>query len=307
MMTHQLLAHRGGSGLRPENTLAAFENALNLGCDGAELDVHLTKDGLVVVHHNSCLNHCMCRKSSGEWITKDEELALSELTFLELQQFEVGLPNPATDIQDRFTQLVPVAGQKIPLLAEVIRLVKASSDTFELLVEIKSSVVNEDTASYLELVDAVLEVLSQENFLDRSVLCSFDWGSLIYAKSRNDRVRTWFTVHPLSWLAGGLPPTQDIPPSEDYLKKLRAIFSVEAPWYAGFDPRKFNNNYAQAVAAAGGDGLFMYYTDCAPDRVNQLKEFDLVAAAWSVNLRDPEGGRRLLDSGLDANCTDYPN
>jgi len=48
-------AHRGGAALRPENTLAAFDHGLALGADGLEFDVHLSRDGVVVVHHDSVL------------------------------------------------------------------------------------------------------------------------------------------------------------------------------------------------------------------------------------------------------------
>src|SRR3954469_901634 len=51
-----VFAHRGGSGLAPENTLAAFDNGLALGADGLELDVHLSRDGAVVVHHDRLLD-----------------------------------------------------------------------------------------------------------------------------------------------------------------------------------------------------------------------------------------------------------
>lgn len=50
-----VFAHRGGSGLAPENTLASFDNGLALGADGLELDVHLSRDGVVVVHHDRTL------------------------------------------------------------------------------------------------------------------------------------------------------------------------------------------------------------------------------------------------------------
>lgn len=49
-------AHRGGGGLAPENTLAAFDNGLSLGADGIELDVHLTRDGVAVVIHDPTLD-----------------------------------------------------------------------------------------------------------------------------------------------------------------------------------------------------------------------------------------------------------
>src|SRR5262245_59392185 len=51
-----VFAHRGGSALAPENTIAAFDNGLALGADGLELDVHLSRDGEVVVHHDATLD-----------------------------------------------------------------------------------------------------------------------------------------------------------------------------------------------------------------------------------------------------------
>ena len=51
-----VFAHRGGSALAPENTIAAFDNGLALGADGLELDVHLSRDGAVVVHHDRTLD-----------------------------------------------------------------------------------------------------------------------------------------------------------------------------------------------------------------------------------------------------------
>jgi glycerophosphoryl diester phosphodiesterase len=51
-----VFAHRGGSALAPENTIAAFDNGLALGADGLELDVHLSRDGAVVVHHDRLLD-----------------------------------------------------------------------------------------------------------------------------------------------------------------------------------------------------------------------------------------------------------
>src|SRR5512142_656926 len=52
----QVFAHRGGSKLRPENTIAAFDHGLALGADGLEFDVHLSRDGVVVVHHDRMLD-----------------------------------------------------------------------------------------------------------------------------------------------------------------------------------------------------------------------------------------------------------
>ena len=56
MNTPQIFAHRGGGGVRPENTLAAFRHAVHLGVDGLELDVHLTRDGVPVISHDPSLD-----------------------------------------------------------------------------------------------------------------------------------------------------------------------------------------------------------------------------------------------------------
>ncbi|MEO7053402.1 MAG: glycerophosphodiester phosphodiesterase family protein, partial [Rhizomicrobium sp.] len=61
------IAHRGGAGLRPENTLVAFRHAIALGCDGAELDVQLSADGIVIVHHDFRLNPALTRLD-GAWL-----------------------------------------------------------------------------------------------------------------------------------------------------------------------------------------------------------------------------------------------
>jgi glycerophosphoryl diester phosphodiesterase len=52
----QVFAHRGGAALRPENTLLAFDHGLSLGADGLEFDVRLSRDGVVVVHHDPVVN-----------------------------------------------------------------------------------------------------------------------------------------------------------------------------------------------------------------------------------------------------------
>lgn len=49
-------AHRGGAALRPENTIAAFDHGLSCGADGLEFDVHLSRDGVVVIHHDDTLD-----------------------------------------------------------------------------------------------------------------------------------------------------------------------------------------------------------------------------------------------------------
>jgi glycerophosphoryl diester phosphodiesterase len=67
-----VFAHRGGSALAPENTIAAFDNGLALGADGLELDVHLSRDGVVVVHHDHLLDRTTSLRGRIAQRTADE-------------------------------------------------------------------------------------------------------------------------------------------------------------------------------------------------------------------------------------------
>lgn len=65
-----LEAHRGGRALRPENTLQSFANALSMGVDTLELDMGVTKDGVVVISHERGLNPDLARGPDGQYIPK---------------------------------------------------------------------------------------------------------------------------------------------------------------------------------------------------------------------------------------------
>src|SRR5215831_3955161 len=67
-----VFAHRGGSALAPENTMAAFERGLALGADGFELDVHLSRDGVVVVHHDATVDRTTNGQGAVSALTADE-------------------------------------------------------------------------------------------------------------------------------------------------------------------------------------------------------------------------------------------
>ena len=79
-----VFAHRGGSALAPENTIAAFDHGLALGADGLELDVHLSRDGVVVVHHDRLLDRTTALRGpiaerSAEELRRAEVPALAEV------------------------------------------------------------------------------------------------------------------------------------------------------------------------------------------------------------------------------------
>src|SRR5262250_2499039 len=81
-----LQGHRGARGLAPENTLAAFSTAIALGVDTLELDLAMTRDDVLVVHHDSWLNPATTRDADGKFLA-DRGPAIRSLTLAEVQRY----------------------------------------------------------------------------------------------------------------------------------------------------------------------------------------------------------------------------
>ena len=80
--------HRGSRGTHPENTFAAFEEAAAAGCDYIEIDLHLSKDNVVVVYHDATLSGAHCRNAAGKPV--ETPAAIRALTAKEISEFECG-------------------------------------------------------------------------------------------------------------------------------------------------------------------------------------------------------------------------
>ena len=122
-----VIAHRGDSAHRPENTLASFASALEVGVDIVELDVQLTADGHVVVIHDPTVD----RTTNGSGRVADIPLA-------ELRRLSAGYP-------EIFGQAY--AGERVPTLAEVMAFVRGRA---KVMVEIKPDAVTADAAGGIE-------------------------------------------------------------------------------------------------------------------------------------------------------------
>lgn len=142
-----LMAHRGNSGLAPENTLAAFAKALEASPEWTELDVHLCADGEVIVMHDAAVDR-----------TTDGSGAIAELTLAELKALDAG-----SWFGEAFR------GERVPTLAEVVSLV---GDRVRLNVEIKSAADPESSRK-------TVEVLRQGGVLQQSMISSFGLQALL--------------------------------------------------------------------------------------------------------------------------------
>jgi glycerophosphoryl diester phosphodiesterase len=141
-----LAAHRGGSLLWPENSLLAFRNALALGADFIEFDVHLSRDGEVMVIHDATLD----RTTTGSGPVRDRTVA--ELKALRLR--------------DRSGAVTP---ETVPTLEEVVKV--AAEAKRRMLLEIK---VDASRARYPGVEEKVLAILDRHAMTASTVVMSFE-------------------------------------------------------------------------------------------------------------------------------------
>lgn len=304
------VAHRGGAGLWPENTMAAFERAIGAGADGIELDVHLTRDRKLVVHHDESLKPAIARGVNGDWLTRPTPL-IKDLTAAELAAYDVGRLKPGAGYSARYPEQVPADGARVPLLAEVYALVQAKAKPgFRLYVELKTSLLDlSQSADPVELADAAVLLTQEYDLADTVTFVSFDWRALARAKEQAPRILNAFTTLPFFHLDPEDPSAaRDKPGSED--EAYRRASASGAPWLAGFDWRAqqgatFAERMLRAIAAAPADGWFAWHGDVTAESATLARELGLAVSCWTVD--EEAEMERLAKLGVEAILTDRPD
>jgi glycerophosphoryl diester phosphodiesterase len=165
-LTVDVHAHRGGAGLAPENTLAAFRGALALGVDYLEMDLHASADGEIVVIHDATLQ----RTTTGRGYVRQTSLA-------DLKRLDAG-----AWFHSRF------AGERIPTLREVLEMVAASDDgRVRLNLETKYDASAPPPGDFEE---RVLQLIRQARMSDRVMIQSFHYPSLARVKALSPAIPT---------------------------------------------------------------------------------------------------------------------
>src|SRR5579871_391476 len=120
-------AHRGGRALFPENTLVSFSGALSMGVDTLELDIGVTRDGVLVISHERGLNPDLARGADGNYVAAPG-IPFVKLSLDEVKQFDVGQIRPGSTYAAQFPDQHAAPGTKIPTLKELIDLVRRSGN-----------------------------------------------------------------------------------------------------------------------------------------------------------------------------------
>lgn len=172
MKNCNVISHRGANQVAPQNTIEAFEKSIEIGCDGFETDIHLTKDGIPVVCHNFTINETSTGKG-----------AIKDMTLEELRQYDFGSYKG-----DQFK------GVKIPTLDEFLEVSKKMGDKMKVLdIELKSEKFGE---AGTELAEKTIDAVKNHGLFDKLLISSFDPAILVVCKKIDKNCKTGILYSP---------------------------------------------------------------------------------------------------------------
>lgn len=155
------IAHRGFSGKYPENTMLAFKKAVEVGCQGIETDLHITKDGVIVICHDETID----RTTNGSGFIRD-------YNYKELSNFDAGV---------KFGK--EFEGEKIPTIEEFLNYVKDKNLLINL--ELKNDII-----AYEQMEKKVIDKIYEFKLKNNIILSSFNHYSMIRAKEYDSSIKT---------------------------------------------------------------------------------------------------------------------
>jgi glycerophosphoryl diester phosphodiesterase len=285
-----VIGHRGAAGLAPENTLSAFARAWKIGVDAVELDVLLSADGEVVVHHDYRLKPEMTRLATGDWLNGATGPIIKNLTLAQLKTYDVGRLKPFTAYWRQYPQQQPVDRERIPTLTEVITAFKTlSNGASRLWIEIKTSPEEPEIShSPEDVTEAVMEVLDSENVHDRVHILSFDWRALAHVHKIAPDIPTVY----LSCIGATMDNIKPGP-------------AGPSPWTVGLSVNDFNGSIPRIVKAAGG---CFWAPDCrylSPQNLTEARRLGIKVFVWGSD--DGENMNRLIKMKVDGIITNRPD
>lgn len=280
-----LQAHRGGRALWPENTLPAFERALDLGVDTLELDTGVTRDGVLIIAHERHVDTNLARRD-GQWV-EGPQPTWHSLSLAEVRSLDVGRIRPDSAYAKRFPHQMPLDGTGVPTLAALFDLVKKRGDSkvrFNIETKIDPTAPNDsiDPETFSTLL---VKQVRDAGMQGRVTIQSFDWRTLQVVQRIAPEIATaYLTI---------------IDPEESTVS-----MTGSSAWSAGFDPVRHGGSLPAAVKAAGGAIWSPYHLNLTPALVKEAQALGLKVLPWTVN--DPADMQRLINWGVDGLITDDP-
>ncbi len=281
--------HRGTRGLAPENTLAAFRKAMEIGVTTLETDLALTRDGTLVLSHEPLLNPDLTRDADGKWLTGPGP-AIRSLTLSQLKTYDVGRLNPDRNYSRQWPEQVAVDGERIPSLADLVSLTQAMGKTqVRFNIETKLTPQRpEETPDPMAFATAVAGAMRTHDITARTTVQSFDWRTLVALKQVAPEIATaCLTIEASS------------------MNTVAAGADGASPWHAGLKRADHGGSLPRLVKAAGCGTWSMFWRNLTPDLVKEAHGLGLKVVPWTVN--NPSDMTNLMNIGVDGLITDYPD
>lgn len=282
------IAHRGARAFAPENTLAAFNKAKRFNCPMIEVDVHLSKDGELIVHHDDQLTRCtdvkvkfpgrssyyvsdfefkeLCTLDAGSWYVEqlllpvaDRQAFLQGLTKEELDQF--------VDPQD--LELYASGEIRIPILQQTLAFAKQAN----LLLNIELKTL---PRMYPGLANAVVTLVESMGLEQQVLISSVDHEQLIVIRRRTGIIAT------------GVITSDRLARPSEYLKLLDAD---------AYNPCCYGENDSMGFGSVN--------QSLDPSGINAVRKFGYGVNVWTCNNKDEM--RQLIAAGVTGIMSDFPN
>ncbi len=193
--TFDLQGHRGARGILPENSLQAFQKAIDLGVNTLELDVVVSKDSLIVVSHDPYMNPKICSTPQGQQISDKSEFNLYKMTYDEIKSFDCGSQqHPDFPKQKTMSTFKPLLTEVIQMTTDNLR---EKGRRVSLNIELKSSPDTDDVyhPGPDEFVELVMKTLKSQMIpLNKINIQSFDKRIIQYVIDHYPRISTAYLV-----------------------------------------------------------------------------------------------------------------
>lgn len=258
--------HRGCRGSLPENSLAGFLKATEMGCDYLEMDVVMSGDGNLVVSHEPWMRHDICTTPDGGAITLENERDhnIYTMSLAQIRAYDCGSLEHA-DFPDQDTRKTskPTLAQVVGTVDEHAMLSGVAAPSFNIEVKSDPELYGTHQPDPRTLALAVINELDALGITDRCVIQSFDPAILEVFHAERDDITLAFLVEGEGTL-------------DDHLVRLTFVPAILSPHHSMVDERLLNS----------------------------IRAKDMELIVWTVN--EPEEIRRMLDLGVDGIISDYP-
>ncbi len=268
-----LQGHRGARGVRPENTLPAFQYCMDSYMTTIELDTVVTKDKQLIIYHDSEMNEDICLDKDGK---PADDIPVKDLTVAELKQYDCG-----SIINEDFPEQIAVPGTKLSTLTEFFHFVKQyeqeNNTEQKFLFNIESKFRKDYTQDEVkEAARIMVSTIEAAGMVRRSTVQSFSIEMLPEIKKLNPSIRLSALFEP------------------SYYQAIKLIL--------GFDSN--SEEIIAKTVLASADIISPHYLYIDTEFVEKCHEQNIQVIPWILN--EEERIIKMLNYGVDGIISDYP-